>query len=96
VSLTPRPLSPRRKNPPYSLEGRLGGPQSRSGGHGEAKNLSTRVSNPDPLVVQLVSQLLHRLSYPGSYIGYVLTSTTLCGGMKDELCYGNEESCIVS
>jgi hypothetical protein len=39
VSFTPRPLYPRRKNPRYQLDGKLGGTQSRSGLCGEEKNL---------------------------------------------------------
>jgi hypothetical protein len=39
VSFTPLPLIPRGKSPRYSLERRLGGPQSRSGLRGEEKNL---------------------------------------------------------
>jgi hypothetical protein len=38
VSFTPRPLFPRRKNPRYPLDTRLGGPQSRSGRCGVEKN----------------------------------------------------------
>jgi hypothetical protein len=38
ISFTPRPLYPLGKNPRYSLVGRLGGPQSRSGRGDEEKN----------------------------------------------------------
>jgi hypothetical protein len=43
VSFTPRPLYPEGKRPCFSLEKRLGGPQSRSGRGGEEKN-----SHPPP------------------------------------------------
>jgi hypothetical protein len=43
VSFTPRPLYPQGKSPWYSLDRRLGGPQSRSGRGGEEKN-----SQPSP------------------------------------------------
>jgi hypothetical protein len=39
VSLTPRPLYPRRKNFQYSFDWRLGGLQSRCWGCGEKKNI---------------------------------------------------------
>jgi hypothetical protein len=38
VSFTRRPLYPRGKSPRYSLDRRLGGPQSRSERYGEEKN----------------------------------------------------------
>jgi hypothetical protein len=41
VSFTPRPLYPRGKSPRYTLDRRLGGPQSRSGRRGE-ENLLPR------------------------------------------------------
>jgi len=37
VSFTPRPLYSRRKSSCHSLDRRLGGPQSRSGGEGDEK-----------------------------------------------------------
>jgi hypothetical protein len=40
VSFTPRPLYPREKNSRYPLDRRLGGPQNRSGRHGEVKILA--------------------------------------------------------
>jgi hypothetical protein len=43
VSFTPQPLYPQGKIPWYPLDGRLGGPQSRSGSGGEEKN-----SQPSP------------------------------------------------
>jgi hypothetical protein len=47
ASFTPRPLYPRGKNPLYSLDGRLGGPQNRSGRRGEKKSYLRRDSNSD-------------------------------------------------
>jgi hypothetical protein len=68
VSITPRPLYSWGKSPRYSLDRRLGGPQSQSGRGGEEKNshLPPRIepSNPDH---PPRSQSLYRLSYPGSY-----------------------------
>jgi hypothetical protein len=50
VSFTPLPLYPRGKNPWYSLDRRLGGPQSRPGSYGEVKILGpTGTRNPTPL-----------------------------------------------
>jgi hypothetical protein len=49
VSFTPRPLYPRWKNPRYSLDRRLGGPQSRSRRLEEKKILNpigTRTPTP--------------------------------------------------
>jgi len=37
VSFTPRPLYPRRKNPRYTLYGKLGRPQRQSGNTGISK-----------------------------------------------------------
>jgi hypothetical protein len=45
VSLTPRPLYLQEKSPRYSLDRRLGGPQSRSGRDGEEKNSQLPVGN---------------------------------------------------
>jgi hypothetical protein len=56
VSFTPRPLYPRGKSPPYPLESRLNGPQSRSRRHGEMKILDpTGTRTPTPRVVQPVA-----------------------------------------
>jgi hypothetical protein len=49
VSFTPRPLYPQGKSLRYPLDRRLGGPQSRSGRHGEEKNLGpTGTRSPTP------------------------------------------------
>jgi hypothetical protein len=58
VRFKPRSLYPR-----YPLDRRLGGPQNRSG-H-EENSCPYRDSNPDPSVVQPVSQSLYWLCYPG-------------------------------
>jgi hypothetical protein len=42
VSFAPRPLYPREKSPRYPLDGRLGGPQKRSGLRGEEKGRVNR------------------------------------------------------
>jgi hypothetical protein len=62
----PLPLYPRGESPRYPLYRRLGGPQSRSGRHGEVKILV-----PPGLELRLLrlptrSQSLYRLSYPAS------------------------------
>jgi hypothetical protein len=51
VNFTPRPLYPPGKSPRYPLDGRLGGPQSRSGRFGEEKKIldSTGTRTPIPL-----------------------------------------------
>jgi hypothetical protein len=50
VSFTPRSLYLQRKCPRYPLDRRLGGPQSRSGRHGEVKILApTGTQTPTPL-----------------------------------------------
>jgi hypothetical protein len=72
VSFTPRPLYPQGKSPWYSLDRRLGGPQSRSGGGGggggEEKNsqppTGNRTQNPDR---PARSTALYRLSCHGSH-----------------------------
>jgi hypothetical protein len=48
VSFTPLPLYPPGKSPLYSLDRRLGGPQSRSGRCGEAKYLALPGIEPGP------------------------------------------------
>jgi hypothetical protein len=63
ISLTPRPLYPRGKSPPYALDRRLGGPQSRSGRRGEEKILGLELRS---LGRPARSQSLYRLRYPGS------------------------------
>jgi hypothetical protein len=63
VSFTPQPLYPQGKIPWYQLDGRLGGPQSRSGRGGEQKSSlpppGIEPQNPD-------RPALYRLSYDGS------------------------------
>jgi hypothetical protein len=55
VSLTPRPLYPQGKSPWYPLDGRRGGPQSRSGLGGVEKN-SQPLSGLEPPIMQPVAQ----------------------------------------
>jgi hypothetical protein len=71
VSFTPLPLYPRGKNPRYLLDRRLGGPQSRSGRHGEEKILdrigtrtpTSRSSSPEPVAIPTtLSRLLLTLT----------------------------------
>jgi hypothetical protein len=60
---------PQEKGPWYSLDRRLGGPQSRSGrGVCLKRNIHSpaRKSNSDHPIVQPVGQSLYRLSYPSS------------------------------
>jgi hypothetical protein len=65
VGFTPLPLYPEGKNPRYSLDRRLCGPQSRSR-HGKAKILdSTWTRTPTP---RSFSQSLYRLCYRGSLV----------------------------
>jgi hypothetical protein len=59
VIFTPLPLYPWGKSPWYPLDRRLGGPQSRSGRHGEEKilgpprtrNLTPRLPSPYPVAI---------------------------------------------
>jgi hypothetical protein len=44
VIFTPRPLYSLRKSPRYPLEGRLGGPQSRSGQGGQEKKSQSKLT----------------------------------------------------
>jgi hypothetical protein len=55
VSFTPRPLYPQGKNASYSSDGRLDGPQSRSGRGGEEKN-SQPLPRLEPPINQPVAQ----------------------------------------
>jgi hypothetical protein len=65
VSFTPRPIYSRGKSPRYPVDRRLGGPQSRSGRHGEVKILDTTGdSNSDPSVVQPVASRYTDYSIP--------------------------------
>jgi hypothetical protein len=69
VSFTPQPLYPQVKSSWYTLDRRLGGPQSRSGRGGEEKN-----SQPPPGIEPyntdrpVRSPALYRLSYHGSHL----------------------------
>jgi hypothetical protein len=75
VSFTRRQFYPQRNNPPYHLDRRLGGPQSRSGRSGEEKK-----SQPPPRIEPqnpdrpARSQSLYRLNYHGSCC-YLLISS---------------------
>jgi hypothetical protein len=63
VSVTLRPLYPRRNSFPYQLDRRLGGPQSQYGRRGEEKIIDftgTRTPNPQ----SSGSQSLYRLRHP--------------------------------
>jgi hypothetical protein len=55
VSFMPRALHSRGKSPRYPLDGRLGGPQNRSGRCGGEKNLPYLDSSSDPSAVQPVA-----------------------------------------
>jgi hypothetical protein len=56
VSFTPRPLYSQGKSPWCKLDRKLGGPQNRSGRHGEEKSPDpTGDSNSDPSVIQPVA-----------------------------------------
>jgi hypothetical protein len=68
ISFTPRAALLPGKEPQYPLDRRLGGPQSRSGRHGEVKILDpTGTRNSDPSGRPAHSQSLYRLRYPGSH-----------------------------
>jgi hypothetical protein len=66
------PLYPQGKSPPYPLDRRLGGPQSRSGHGGEEKDSQLppgiEPQNPDR---PARSPALYRLSYDGSIYIYI-------------------------
>jgi hypothetical protein len=65
VSFTPRPLYPRERAPRYPLYRRLGGPQSRSGQHGEVKILDpTGIRTSTSQVVQPVASRYTDCSIP--------------------------------
>jgi hypothetical protein len=66
VSFTPLPLYPRGKRLRYPLVRRLGGPQSRSGRHGEVQILAPPRLELRTLGRPARSQSLYRLCYPGS------------------------------
>jgi hypothetical protein len=68
VSFMSRPLYPRGKSPLYPLDRRLGGPQHRSGRHGEVKILATIGTRTRPFGHPAHSQSLYRLRYPGSWL----------------------------
>jgi hypothetical protein len=65
VSFTPRPLNPQGKSPSYSLDERLGGPQSRSGRGGEEKN-SQPLPGLEPPIIQPVVQRCTTEIFPGA------------------------------
>jgi hypothetical protein len=75
VSFTPRPLYPQRKSPPYPLDRRLGGPQSRSG-RGDEKNSQPppRESNPRTPIVQPVAQRSTDWAITALHTGVTLSS----------------------
>jgi hypothetical protein len=64
MSITPR-LYPWGKSARYQLDRRLGEPQSRSGRR-EEKNILDPTGTGTPTPHAACSQLLYRLSYPGS------------------------------
>jgi hypothetical protein len=79
VSFTPLPRYPRGKSPRFPLDGRLGGPQSRSGRCWEEKILDpTGTRTPDPLSRPACSQSLYRLRYPGSLDSVLFCSKCCC------------------
>jgi hypothetical protein len=57
VSFTPRPLYSQRKSPWYTLDRRVGEPQSRSGVCGEEKN-SQPLSRFEPQIIQIIAQFI--------------------------------------
>jgi hypothetical protein len=72
--LRPRVALPTGKEPPYPLDGRLGGPQSRSGRCGGEKNLALSGIEPGPpnphisaniflIVLYIQSSHFHRPTY---------------------------------
>jgi hypothetical protein len=78
ISFTPRPLYLRGKSPRWPLYRRFGGPQSRSGRHGEEKILALPRLELRLLRPPARNQSLYRLSYPGSfYYLYKRTSVEL-------------------
>jgi hypothetical protein len=67
VSFTALPLYPLGKNPQYTLNRRLGGPQSLSG-LGEEKILAPTGARTQTFGRQARSQSLYRLRYTGHYL----------------------------
>jgi hypothetical protein len=68
VSFTPRPFYLRGNSLRYTLDRRLGGPQSQSGWRGEEKILDHTGIELRPLGRAARGQSLYRLRYPGFYI----------------------------
>jgi hypothetical protein len=74
VCFMPQPLYPRGKSPRYPLDRRLGGPQNRSGWHGEEKILApTGTPTPNLLSSSLmISNFIINMTY---YILIILRKT---------------------
>jgi hypothetical protein len=75
VTFTPRPLYPQGKSPWYPSDGRLGGPQSRSGRGGEEKNFQP-LQRLEPRIIHSVVQ---RSNYEGRLVSswtHLITSFT--------------------
>jgi hypothetical protein len=70
VSFTPQPLYPHWKSPWYTLDWRLGGPQSQSGSGGEEKN-SHPLPGIEPPIIQPVFQRYTTELYRLFFVLYV-------------------------
>jgi hypothetical protein len=95
VSFTPRPLYPQGKSSWYTLDGRLGWPQNRSGRGGEEKN-----SQPPPGIEPRYTDLeLSRLSSPTadlSLLALALTVVALWHTLSADSCGHGIEPCVES
>jgi hypothetical protein len=87
VSFTPQPLYLRGKSPRYSLDMRLGGPQSRSGRRRE-NSWPYRDSNSDPSIVQPIASRYTDYAIPAPER---TTSNIESLGKTGSLCIWNEK-----
>jgi hypothetical protein len=77
VSFTPQPLYLRGKCPRYTLDRRLGVPQSQYGRHGEVKILDRTGTRTDPSVVQPVASRYTDYAIPNEEDVVIMRKTLL-------------------
>jgi hypothetical protein len=99
VTFTPLPFYPQGKSPWYPLDGRLGGPQSRSGRCGEEKNLSpagnrTLAIHSVAIPTELCRALKHVTLATGTARG-CLTVNSGCRRRKPSVPLSAVNGCVV-